>query len=94
MSLRDWHISHQGAWESRSKRKEEEGVCSGCGAEIFLLFLLDDLSAGSYLRHCILSEAKANRTRSCPSVCKAQAWFPWEHLRRRMLGFQALCGLG
>lgn len=43
MSSRNWHISHQDAWESRSKRKEEEGVCSGCGAEIFLLFLLDNL---------------------------------------------------
>lgn len=43
MSSRDWHISHRGAWESRSKRKEEEGVCSGYGVEIFLLFLLDTL---------------------------------------------------
>ena len=94
MSLRGWHISHRGAWESGGERREEEDVCSGCRAAIFVLFPSHNVSAGSYLRHYILSGARADCVRSCPCARIAQAWFPWEHLRRRMLGFQAFCGLG
>ena len=90
MLLKGWHVSHRDAWGSRGKRRKEEDVCSGCREAVFLLLLSDDLSAGSYLWHYILSGAKADCARSCPSVSIAQAWFPWQHLQRRMLGFQAL----
>ena len=89
MSLRGWHVSHRDAWGSRGERRKEEDVCSHCREAVFLL-LSDDLSAGSYLWHYLLSGAKADCARSCPSVSIAQAWFPWQHLQRRMLGFQAL----
>lgn len=42
------------------QEQEEGGVCSGCRAEIFLLFPPDDLSASSHLRHYILSGARAH----------------------------------
>ena len=75
---------------SRGERRKEEDACSRCREAVFLLLLSDDLSAGSYLWHYILSGAKADCARSCPSVSIAQVWFPWQHLQRRMLGFQAL----
>lgn len=73
-------------------REEERGRCMfSCREAVpscffFLMTCLQVPTSGT----TFFQEPRLIVLGSCPSVSIAQAWFPWQHLQRRMLGFQAL----
>lgn len=83
----------KGVWQANGVQGEGRGIFWLRGSSCFVPLPFPYLQAPALGTTLSQEPRLANGTRSCPSVCIAHTWFPWEHLRRRMLHSQLLVAL-